>query len=177
MDDSENAYVTADAVFKFTSTGALVRVFPPTGLNGPHGIFVRNGRVYVVDTFNDRIQIYDTNGNFLETFGEPQTIGPLPRDVALDDAGNLYITAESGHVVHKFAPDGTKIWTLGGVGFEPGQFTFPTGVALDGQGNLFVSQPGVGCCGGLNVISKFGPVVTPTRTRTWGELKARYRRH
>ena len=54
----------------------------------PRGMTVDSaGDVYVADTDNDRIQVFDSDGNFLrkwgsEGFGNNQFFGP--RDVALD---------------------------------------------------------------------------------------------
>ena len=73
----------------------------------------------------------------------------FPSGVAVDGAGNLYIADESNHGVHKVDSTGT-ITTVAGSG-EPGfggdsgpaveaQLAFPSGVAVDGAGNLYIAD-------------------------------------
>jgi hypothetical protein len=42
--------------------------------------------------------------------------------------------------VHKFAPDGTYLATIGETGYGPGQFLEPHAIAMDSQGRLFVGD-------------------------------------
>lgn len=52
------------------------------------------GRIYIADRGNHRIQIFDAEGRFLRTIGGRKRIGinlALPKALALDDAGNIYI--------------------------------------------------------------------------------------
>jgi hypothetical protein len=69
-----------------------------------------------------------------------------PADVARDAAGNLYISNTYSNSIQKVSPDGT-ITTVagGGKGFADGngvnaRFFYPSGIALDGNGNLFVAD-------------------------------------
>lgn len=66
---------------------------------------------------------------------------PLKRPVGLavtDDA--LYVVDSQAHAVLVFGLDGKLQFTFGGRGTGPGQFNYPTGIAVDGRGHLLVSD-------------------------------------
>lgn len=68
-------------------------------LNEPQGIFIRDGEIYVADTQNSRIVVIDPEGNVLREFGRPETdmidgtIAWLPKKIAVDSAGRIYVIA------------------------------------------------------------------------------------
>lgn len=80
-----------------------------------------------------------------------------PVGVALDDMGNLYIADHFNHGIRKVIAATGVITTIAGSGLTgPGkggfwgdgglateaQLNFPTGVALDGEGNLYIADNG-----------------------------------
>jgi DNA-binding beta-propeller fold protein YncE len=86
------------------------------------------GNVYVVDTDNNRIEKFTSDGTYLTQWG---TIGILngqfgyPVGVATDAAGNVYVTDPFNYRVQKFTSDGTYVhqWGTQGTGivqFSPG---------------------------------------------------------
>jgi len=82
------------------------------------------GRVYVVDEWNARIQVFDSNGAYLTTIGGawgPNT-GQLrgPSGVAVDAEGNVYVADRDNHRIQKFSPGvpGWKQVNLNGFGQE-----------------------------------------------------------
>ena len=74
----------------------------------PRGITLDSaGNIYVADNGNDRIQILDSDGNFLSKFGTTGTgDGQFddPYDVALDSVGNIYVLDNGNIRVQKFTP-------------------------------------------------------------------------
>jgi DNA-binding beta-propeller fold protein YncE len=99
----------------------------PGQFNMPYGLAVApTGNVYVADFNNNRIQVFDSQGNFLFQFGNyPATpmafLGPYA--VAVDNAGSVYV-ADSGHSqVEKFTTTGTFIWATGTAGTGNGLFS------------------------------------------------------
>jgi 5-hydroxyisourate hydrolase-like protein (transthyretin family) len=65
------------------------------------------------------------------------------QDVAVDSAGNTYVTDPDTNRVVKFGPDGQQLWSVGGTGAGDGEFSdgAPRGVAVDSaSGDLFVTD-------------------------------------
>ena len=58
---------------------------------GPYGIAIgpKSGNLYVADTDNGRIQVFDRQGSFLRLFGEGTIYGP--RQICLDSNENVYV--------------------------------------------------------------------------------------
>ena len=72
-----------------------------------------------------------------------------PRGVAVDERGQIVVAECGGECVSIFSARGEKIRTFGVKGSAPGQFTGPSGVAIDCDGNLLV--------GDERCIQKFSP--------------------
>ncbi|MBN1401373.1 MAG: NHL repeat-containing protein, partial [Anaerolineae bacterium] len=133
--------------------GAFVRQWGTQGnapgqFNEPWSLaVVPNGDVVVADTWNHRIQIFDAQGNYKTmwgTFGEvpdPMASGTIfygPRDVDLDDEGNLYVTDTGNKRVVKFDPGGRMLAAVGGAGDAEGQMQEPVGIAVSPDGLVYV---------------------------------------
>lgn len=124
----------------------------------PFGIAVdASGNVYVSEEMNDKIRKITPEG-VVSTFaggargfadgigGNAQFDSPL--GVAIDAFGNFYVADADNHRIRKITPDGT-VSTLAGStqGYADGpgttaQFLLPVGVAVDGSGNLYVTERG-----------------------------------
>jgi DNA-binding beta-propeller fold protein YncE len=61
-----------------------------------------------------------------------------PLGLAVDKAGDFYVSDFSGHNVQKFDRNGAPLTTLGKEGKEEGQFEQPSGLYVDAQDNLYV---------------------------------------
>ena len=63
--------------------------------NGPRGITTdSSGNVYVADVGNDRIQKFDSDGNFITKWGSEGTGDgqfDAPRGITTDSSGNVYV--------------------------------------------------------------------------------------
>jgi DNA-binding beta-propeller fold protein YncE len=162
-------YVVDSANFrvqKFDMAGEFIMAWGSFG-NGdgqfyfPRGIAVdqNDGAVYVVDMGNHRIQKFDTSTNVLPQLltkwggsaeaghaSSPlaQEAGQLrsPWGVAVDGAGDVYVTDTGNHRVEKFDREGNFITQWGGFGNGAGQFNFPYGIAVDAKGSVFVIDSG-----------------------------------
>ncbi|HJP64267.1 MAG TPA: NHL repeat-containing protein, partial [Mucilaginibacter sp.] len=62
-----------------------------------------------------------------------------PWDVTVDASGNVYTISETGNTLYKITPTGTRTTLASG-----GSLNAPTGVAIDGLGNIYVSNFGTG---------------------------------
>ncbi len=76
----------------------------------PRGIACdASGNVYVLDTQNERVQIFDPNGVFLRKFGKEGTGDGefnFPKSMTLDNNGNIYIADTNNKRVQKFSNSG-----------------------------------------------------------------------
>jgi hypothetical protein len=68
-----------------------------------------------------------------------------------------------------FTGSGTFLYVWGSPGSGAGQFQYPIGVGVDLYGGIYVLDQY------NSRVQKFGPTPTPTRSISWGSLKARYR--
>ena len=115
-------------------------------LNEPVGVALDgSGNLYIADTINNRIRKVDAAG--VITTVAAQLGGPT--GVALDGAGNLYIAEWNNHRIRKVDAAGTITTVAGdgtqGYGGDGGtaaaaQLGSPSGVALDGAGNLYIAD-------------------------------------
>ena len=128
----------------------------------PSGVAVdRSGNVYVADSNNDRVQRFDSNGNFLGSFGAPGVFNG-PGHMGIDPQGNPIVVDEGNYRVVKYSPAGQLLVQYGSFGGGPGQFSGnPHGAATDAAGNVYAVDVGGG--GKINVYAPDG-----TFLRTWG---------
>jgi DNA-binding beta-propeller fold protein YncE len=116
----------------------------PGEFNRPEGLCMdAQDRLYVADSCNHRIQIFSSDGKFIETYGTAgKGLGQLsyPYDICVDAAGRQYVCEFGNSRIQVFDANHQPIEIIGGPGAEPGQFSNPWGVALDSAGNLYVAD-------------------------------------
>jgi len=64
----------------------------------------------------------------------------LSARVASDGIGNIFVLGEFSDAVFKYSPEGKYLNRFGGEGDQPGQFSAPEAIAVDGQGRVYVSD-------------------------------------
>ena len=112
----------------------------------PFGItFDAQHRLYVSDTWNDRVQVYDPLGQAWSVIGPKGTNAgqfKKPFGIAVDGKGNVFVADQNNHRVQKrIATNGT--WVIVGsnsLGSALGQFNLPADVAVDSSYNLYVAD-------------------------------------
>jgi trimeric autotransporter adhesin len=131
-------------------------------LNGPSGVAIdAQGNLYIADTLNNRVRKVTPDGTISTVAGNGTSLysgdgGPAvaaqlsgPRGLALDAGGDLFIADTGNNVVRKISASGTIITVAGngtpGFSGDGGQATAaqlnsPAGVAVDGNGNVFISD-------------------------------------
>jgi sugar lactone lactonase YvrE len=116
-----------------------------------------NGMVYVADTHNSLIRKITPDGTVTTIAGRimPVPHGATqasvqfdnPAGIAVDKAGNVYVSDWAKDMIRKISPDG-KIVTVAGTGKSgsndgvgsSASFFLPAGIAIDGKGDLFVAD-------------------------------------
>ena len=115
-------------------------------LNTPLGVAVdTSGKVYIADTYNDRVRRVDGSGIITTVAGTGESGfggdgGPAgeaqldsPRGVAVDGSGNLFIAdANNGRI--------RRVNSLGAITKVASRLHWPTGVAVDGLGNVYIAD-------------------------------------
>lgn len=97
-----------------------------------------DGRVYVTDSMSKRLVIYDRDGNYLGSSGADANF-ERPAGVAVDEEhGHIYVADSALHHVVVLDMNGKLIKTIGEAGGEPGEFNFPTNLAVSADGSLNV---------------------------------------
>jgi uncharacterized protein (TIGR03437 family) len=145
----------------FTGDGAAAT---DAQLNLPYGLAAdSSGALYVADLGNNRVRRIGPDGIIATVAGNgtagsagdggPATSAELlaPRNVALDSAGNLYISEFDGHRVRKVLSSGL-IATVAGTGVAgfrgdggaavAAQLAYPAGLAVDPNGDLYIADSG-----------------------------------
>jgi len=112
----------------------------PGYFNAVHGIVVDpdTRRVYVTDRANQRIQVFDENGEFLSQFstGGPST----PQFVYLAADKHLWVADNATSKIVKFDMDGRYLYSWGSQGQWPGAMWNVHGISVDQEGNLYLAE-------------------------------------
>jgi len=139
--------ITGDEINSWGSFADVAMGEAPGGtFNEPWGVAVApNGNVYVMDTWNYRIQKFNANGEFLSMWGtngfaESPFAFYGPRGVAVDADGKVFVVDTGNKRVVVFDASDNYITQFGVAGMENGQFDEPVGIALDEQGQVYITD-------------------------------------
>ncbi len=153
-------------VEQFSVYGSYMSQFASKGKNGgqlekPVGIAANpsTGALYVCDYENERMEEFSPAGKFLtewETWGSTHEQS-FPAGVAVGATGKLYIVDPWANDVGAWIPPesgGAHLsfsTQFGSEGTSKGQFKEPVGTAIDGEGDVWVTDYG------NDRVEKFGP--------------------
>jgi len=109
-------------------------------LSYPNSIAIdADGLLYITDAIGARVVVYDTDGNFVRTWGKrgdgPGMFG-RPRGIAIDADGHVYVADALMDRVQIFSPEGKALLDFSGNGWGPGQFMMMAGLAIDSQNRI-----------------------------------------
>ena len=151
IDDIDNIYVSIrHKLRKFTSNGELIKCIGKEGgkegeFNDPRGVTLHDNQVYVCDSDNLRIQVFDLNLNFVRSIGshgKGRGEFNAPYDVKLDTAGNIYIADFKNSRVQVLDNSGHFIRTLGDEGER--KLSHPSGLHIADK-YVYISDRGSHC--------------------------------
>ena len=106
----------------------------------------KDGRIYVVDGGNFRVQIFDKDGKFIKGFGSVgKQLGNFarPKEIATDRDGNVYVADTAFGNIQIFTADGELLMFIGerSEQDQPAGYMLPSGVTVDEDGRIyFVDQ-------------------------------------
>lgn len=108
----------------------------------PTGLAVNGRELFVSDSRNGRVQVFDLDGHYLRQFGEPgEATGELGRPMGLTvHADEIFVPEYFNDRIQVFGLDGTPKRIIGSTGSGPGEFNSPGGVAVGRDGSLYVAD-------------------------------------
>lgn len=119
---------------------------PGGSFNQPWGIAVDSrGDVFVTDTWNHRVQVFSSDGEFITMFGvfdtpnTPQSYWG-PRDVGVDSHGNLYVVDTGNKRVVVFDDQLEFLGEFGIGGYSLGELDEPVGIAIAEDGTIYLAD-------------------------------------
>jgi len=104
----------------------------------------KDGNVYVTDTINNRVEIFDAEGNFVSAFGKHGD-GPgyfaRPKGIAVDCDGHIWVADQEQDRVQVFNREGQLLTYIGDAHSNGvGQFKALVGIAIDKQNRVFTTE-------------------------------------
>ncbi len=151
-DRNGNLYVSEyggnDRVQKFAGDGRHLATFgtfgtAPGSFQRPQGLSWADGRLYIADAMNNRIQVFHDDGRFIGVLGgdQPPELH-FPYHVVVGADGALTVVEYSGGCITRLSPTGALLGRYGRPGSGDAQFATPWGMAIDGQGRVWVADTG-----------------------------------
>jgi len=158
--DGSTSIIAGNSQSGFSGDGGSAQ---SASLNMPTGLAVDSAKnVYIADYGNHRVRKVDSSGNIQTIAGNGKSLysgdnGPAlsagidPFDVAVDGAGNLFVVDQLNSRIRKIATNGTITTVVGnglsGYTGDGGPATaaslrFPSGIAIDSLGNLYIGDQG-----------------------------------
>lgn len=103
----------------------------------------KDNNVYVTDTMNYRVEVFDADGNYISQIGK-HCDGPgcfaHPKGIAVDSDGHIWVADPMLDILQAFNIEGQLLGIVGGHGNLLGQFSSLDGVYIDKNNRIFTSE-------------------------------------
>jgi sugar lactone lactonase YvrE len=145
IDPSGNLWVastSAQTVREYNATGTLLsNEGGPGQLTSPQGIVATASKLFVADTGAGKTVRFSIGAYDLE-WGQFPGAGVLdtPSGLAIDSAGDIYVTNKNQNMIQKFASDGSYLTSFGGSGVT--LLSNPTAIAVGPTGDIYIADTG-----------------------------------
>lgn len=113
------------------------------GIIRPTDLFIRGGRLFVVDAAAANVSIFDLKGQLLTRFGKKGKENGefnFPTHLYVDGGNRVYVTDSLNFRIQIFDATGAFLKSIGSAGDSSGHFSRPKGVAVDSRGHIYVTD-------------------------------------
>ncbi|MCA9086589.1 MAG: hypothetical protein KDA81_21175, partial [Planctomycetaceae bacterium] len=142
-------YGDRQRIQKFTADGEYVLQFgehgtQPGQFQRPSGIVWHDGRIYAVDAFNNRIQVFSDDGPFVQILdlSDPAATFEFPYDIRATADGRLFVVENKAARITALRPDGTLLGRFGKPARDDQGFFNPWSLTVLSDGRILVADTG-----------------------------------
>ena len=133
-----------DSAFTYLSTFSEYGSAPGQNMKSEF-LDIREGRLYLPDIGNNRVNVFDLDGKALFEFGGPGSEPGkfnTPEAAKFNSEGKLYVSDLLNHRIQVFDAEGKLITMIGKSGSGEGELKSPAGLAFDKDDNVYVTEIG-----------------------------------
>jgi DNA-binding beta-propeller fold protein YncE len=142
LDNSGNVWISDrlhHTIKGYSLTGNLLCEFgshgsEPGEIDRPIGVATHDGKIYIADSKNKRVSVFDTLGSFVDVIGDSSGL-LMPFGLAMDSSGCLFVSDFVGNQIIEFGPSGNRLFGI------DSSLNSPTGLAFSSDAKtLYVSD-------------------------------------
>lgn len=129
---------------KMGTAGKKHSLTEPGQFAAPENVAVdADANLYVADMYNNRIEVFDADGNFIRAWGKSGDrpgYFSRPKGLAIDSDGHVWVADGVLDILQCYTPEGQFLMWMGGHGLFPGQFRALAGLYIDKNNRMFTSE-------------------------------------
>jgi len=129
---------------KMGTAGKKHSLTEPGQFAAPEDVAVdSDGNLYVSDMYNNRVEIFDADGNFIRAWGKSGDrpgYFSRPKGIAIDADGHVWVADGVMDILQCYTAEGQFLMWMGGHGLFPGQFRALAGLYIDKNNRMFTAE-------------------------------------